>query len=835
MYLSLFTLILFMISHPQLNSASFLPFGPLNIPVIFTICQVTLVSAGEHVIFEQIGQLAGSTSYLHAHITVSVTSIEEQFRSYEALLQNEYSDYKAVHNLIRHNLDNSSHINLPEDNRNFSDAKIYMAAVSWTNMARLHLEDTIDIREHIDALRNMLPDRPVDNLNRVAHDPSFFEELHHRINLDSYVPDDSYTSPPRNRKPKTMYPMMDEDDLDQDSPIFLQDAVSKDEQDVPFHFRTSPLHEAAYRHIIKTKVNLGITTAAVGAATLGLSSTIPNGTSTTPPPPSSTLYPPSRPNRRGKRLAGLVALPIAIAATAMGIYNSVQIEFLKTELLEVKDNVKRLFEVMQRFDKEFNEVGAAIRDLSTSLLIMNVASPSFFDARLTRIENQIRHRLRMATHALQTAQHRRLAIDYLSPKQIRTLFAKLQTRANEFGCELLIQHHSDLFQIEVSLLFDGRDAHVLVHVPMVPINSLLRLFKLHPFPLPFFEDHFLIPDVQHDVLAVSSNDHRLSTHLSSVDLLGCHRVNQIFMCDRFGVLSRQFNNTCLGSLFIQDFTTARTACKFEVAPVTEKVFQLRKNWFAAFLPGPATIPIKCRNGTVTEKHLGRGSQQFHLSPGCEAYFNVHQVFSDLSIKMPAEILHFEWSWDPLTMVNMLPDQVVPELQRLRKFGLHRPALTDLQYLSAQQSQASWSTWSHIAHYVGNAILIILIIGLALWIGIRCYRWKRSRRNPDEIITDQPRYHRTEDPSIVAAAAARILGANTPAWLRRNRARSSSVPPTAPRDDVRYHAAAQSVHVPYGAPHLAVRTEMERQSLIQHLQNEINRISMAPCENNDEEI
>ena len=823
-------MLMFLLTHPQLNSASFLAFGPSNIPVVFVILQVHLAAGGEHVIFEQIGQLAGSTSYLHAHITVSVTSIEEQFQSYESLLQNEYSDFKTVNELIRHNLGNTSHLNIPDENRgNFSSTKLYMAAVSWTKMAQLHLEDTTDIREHIDALRNMLPDRPVDNLNRVAHDPGFFEELQHRINLDSYVLDDAYVTPPRGRKSKDLPPVWDDLDPDQMDPTFMKGALQNEDQEVPFHFRTSPLHEAAYRHIIKTKVNLGITHAAIGAAALGISFSLPNNT-TTASPPNSTLYPPYQPNRRGKRLAGIVALPIAIAATAMGIYNSVQIEFLKTELLEVKDNVKRLFEVLQRFDKELNEISSAIRDLSTSLLLMNIASPSFFDARLTRIENQLRHRLRMATHALQTAQHRRLAIDYLSPKQIRTLFSKLQKRAAEFGCELLIQHHSDLFQIEVSLLFDGRDAHLLVHVPMVPINSLLRLFKLHPFPLPFFEDHFLIPDVQHDVLAVSSNDHRLSTHLSSVDLLGCHRVNQIFMCDRFGVLSRQFNNTCLGSLFIQDFATAQTACKFEIAPVTEKVFQLRKNWFAAFLPGPATIPIKCRNGTVTEKHLGRGSQQFHLSPGCEAYFNVHQVFSDLSIKMPAEILHFEWTWDPLTMVNMLPDKVVPELERLWTFGLHRPALTDLQYLSAQQSQANWSTWSHIAHYVGNAVLIILIIGLALWIGIRCYRWKKSQRRSDEISTDQPRYRRAEDPSIVAAAAARILGANTPAWLRRDRARSSSVPPTAPRDDVRYHPATQSVHVPYGDPHLAVRTEIERQNLIQHLQNEINRISIAPCEN-----
>ena len=49
---------------------------------------------------------------------------------------------------------------------------------------------------------------------------------------------------------------------------------------------------------------------------------------------------------------------------------------------------------------------------------MAVSEPSFFNARLTRIKNQLCDRLRMATHALQTTQNCRLAIDYLSPIQV---------------------------------------------------------------------------------------------------------------------------------------------------------------------------------------------------------------------------------------------------------------------------------------------------------------------------------------------------------------------------------------------------------------------------------
>ena len=100
---------------------------------------------------------------------------------------------------------------------------------------------------------------------------------------------------------------------------------------------------------------------------------------------------------------------------------------------------------------------------------------------------------------------------------------------------MLIQYHSDLFQIETSLLYDGQDAHLLLHVPMTPKNSLLRLFRLHPFPLPMFETHHLLPDVKDNVLAISSTDMRFNVQLSSTDLMSCHRVNQIFMCDSFGV------------------------------------------------------------------------------------------------------------------------------------------------------------------------------------------------------------------------------------------------------------------------------------------------------------
>jgi hypothetical protein len=118
----------------------------LTLLLLLALSHPQLTFSGRHIIFEQIRLLARSTSYLHYHITVSVTSIKEQLNSYKSLLLTDFSDYKKVHNMIQLNLGNvSAHINTQDNIWNFSSVKMYMAAVSWTKMAKLHLDEISNI------------------------------------------------------------------------------------------------------------------------------------------------------------------------------------------------------------------------------------------------------------------------------------------------------------------------------------------------------------------------------------------------------------------------------------------------------------------------------------------------------------------------------------------------------------------------------------------------------------------------------------------------------------------------------------------------------------------
>ena len=172
-------------------------------------------------------------------------------------------------------------------------------------------------------------------------------------------------------------------------------------------------------------------------------------------------------------MVGATSLAEATAVTALGMYNSVQMEFLKQQLVEIKDNTRRLFEVVDIHKLQFRHLETGVRLLSSQLLNDLKTNPGLYDSRLTRIENHLRDQLRSITHALQAAQYNRLAVDYLSPNLIRRLFPRLETTAQDLGCRLLTRFPSDLYQLDTSLLYDRINAHLLLHVPMVPAQSLL--------------------------------------------------------------------------------------------------------------------------------------------------------------------------------------------------------------------------------------------------------------------------------------------------------------------------------------------------------------------------
>jgi hypothetical protein len=120
-------------------------------------------STKEAVIFEQIGQLARVTAYLHEHIELSISSVEAQLNKYRELLLEHCSSEDAIVKFM--STFPEEDLNLPS--RNFTipsftrpSATIRAHGKLWKKVANLHLWDLDDIEHHVSSLRNALPPLP---------------------------------------------------------------------------------------------------------------------------------------------------------------------------------------------------------------------------------------------------------------------------------------------------------------------------------------------------------------------------------------------------------------------------------------------------------------------------------------------------------------------------------------------------------------------------------------------------------------------------------------------------------------------------------------------------
>jgi hypothetical protein len=154
------------------------------------------------------------------------------------------------------------------------------------------------------------------------------------------------------------------------------------------------------------------------------------------------------------------------------------------------------------------------------------------------------------------------------------------------------------------------------------------------------------------------------------------------MCNSFWVISKRFNNTCLRALYMQRFELVRSLCKFWVVSLKEQVYWVWKGQFLVYCPNTSTATMRCHNGSHSELHLQKGTQQVRLPPRCQGFFHNHLATSDFSIWLASEVLHFNWDWDPLTF---LPAGEIEEMRRTLKnlsaLHLHHPDLIELQYLT----------------------------------------------------------------------------------------------------------------------------------------------------------
>ena len=365
-----------------------------------------------------------------------------------------------------------------------------------------------------------------------------------------------------------------------------------------------------------------------------------------------------------------------VLGTFMSIFDQKQYDKLQKAVTTTKEIQKRLIQVVNNQAQAINDIKHSLDKFNTKLDMAILLNPANMDAALQSSNRKIRLEIDRVYRALQAAQYRRLALDFLDADKASDLYTMLTKTAKDANCNLLITQPADIFQLELSYFFNGDIITLLLHVPMVPKGSLLRLVKLHPFPLPIAGNYSIVPDVSNDILALSISEQRLSAQFPAANLLGCLQTNRVYMCENQGVLNKKLSQSCLGALYNQDSETAKTLCPMKIIHAEEVVYKLKDNIHLLYTPLKITIPITCPDKSY-EKWVSPGVTEFQLDPGCKAETLHHMILTDSTVMINSGLTHIVLEKDSnMGLPDMSKEQLESELNILKQKGLYNPTLND---------------------------------------------------------------------------------------------------------------------------------------------------------------
>ena len=67
----------------------------------FIISALSMINAGEHVVFERIGMMSGATSFIHVHVTLGIELLRKQVDSFRDLLESGFGSAEKVEETFR--------------------------------------------------------------------------------------------------------------------------------------------------------------------------------------------------------------------------------------------------------------------------------------------------------------------------------------------------------------------------------------------------------------------------------------------------------------------------------------------------------------------------------------------------------------------------------------------------------------------------------------------------------------------------------------------------------------------------------------------------------------
>ena len=457
----------------------------------------------------------------------------------------------------------------------------------------------------------------------------------------------------------------------------------------------------------------------------------------------TTLYPANgKLNRQKRQLLIAAGIFAGVLGTFIGLYNTHEIHQIQKQVLEMAEQHNLLTHIVQRHEHQIQELAADLKHLTEIVRLLVTYNPALVYAKLEENVKIVEDRLDVLFDTLQQLQHQRLSVKLLDDTQLQILHSAVANTAQSRNLQVLATKPQDYFQLDVSYVRSGNDVLMLLHVPCITTNHMLTLYKYIPFPFPVshesFSDNphppiFTIADVlsrksdsksalyflpETDIIAVgrqSSISNLLPYKLvTQSELASCQKRNKYFLCEKHQVLRKDMAGSCLGSLYLQHEGGVIQNCKIEHRSLHEEVYQLNANEHLIFTPTPITTQIICNNGSHYPIQL-IGTTKIFVPDYCAIETVNYTITSDGNVRISPEPLQMKM----ILNMNLFPSDMLNSIRHVDdEFNRIKISIDRIQNDTMTDAQFDKILYTKITSVSTLSIILWTTLGLTI-LGLSC--------------------------------------------------------------------------------------------------------------------
>jgi len=419
------------------------------------------------------------------------------------------------------------------------------------------------------------------------------------------------------------------------------------------------------------------------------------------------------------------------AALGISLWNSYRLSNIESHLKNLSSKYNLLVDSVSLLSSQHNQLAADVEIMKRLIHLYATNSQKKIMAASMSTADQLRDTVDNVVSIVTSGRQRRVSPRLINGDSLAELFVSLQKKAKELNSELLLQHPSDIYDVQASYGYSqsGLFFKIYAHVPLASKTETLALFEHIPFPLVFQSmaaNLTITPNPGSDrYLAVLPSDVSPDGHkyrvLNEAELKDCFQLRDYYLCSGRNILRLDMGSSCIGSLWMQNHSLVVQNCNMLIEPLQEVAVKTSPRQWLVFSPKVFSVSANCGKNVVQSLRF-EPQTMITLIEDCEINLQRHILSSDVNILFDFKVETYEWRYfgslftPPSSPedINSIINQIVNSKD---KYGLQ-----DLGYLKhnfeapTDHLSQLWKSISELNLFAwfGNVYMFIFYV-LILWL------------------------------------------------------------------------------------------------------------------------